>query len=107
MLGGSSAHRQIDEGGFGYITEVRGRRYPIVDTTTGVVMAVAFLDVPGTVTHLELSNGKRLELPERMRFPRSTLLFEQFKVDGDEMAWIEAIMVNLPFGAPHGWEASN
>ncbi|MGH1504339.1 MAG: hypothetical protein ACRBI6_12335 [Acidimicrobiales bacterium] len=104
VLGGSTCAQQLEEGWFGYIEAVRGRRYPVVDTTSGVVMAVAFLDVPGTATHLELRNGRRLELPERMRFPRSTLLFEQFKVEGDELVWIEALMVNLPDGAPHGWE---
>lgn len=104
VLGGASCARQLEEGWFGYIDAVRGRRYPVVDTTSGIVMAVAFLDVPGTATHLELTDGRRLELPDRMRFPRSTLLFEQFAVDGDELAWIEAVMVNLPYGARHGWE---
>lgn len=104
ILGGSTCHQQMAQGWFGYITNVRGRRFPVVDTSTGVVTAVAFLDVPGTVTHLDLPEDKRVELPAQMRFPRSTLLFEQFKVDGEELVWIEAIMVNLDFGAPHGWE---
>ncbi len=106
VLGGSTCHQQMAEGWFSYIEAVRGRRYPVVDPTTGVVLAVAFLDVPGTVSHLELTNGNRIELPERMRQPRSTLLFEQFKVDAGELVWIEAIMVNLAYGSPHGWEAS-
>ncbi|MDY7104785.1 MAG: hypothetical protein S0880_26670 [Actinomycetota bacterium] len=86
---------------------MRGRRYPVVDGERGVVGAVAFLDIPGTATHLDLTDGRRIELGERMRFGRSTLLFERFKVIDGDIAWIEAVMVNLPLGAPHGWEPAH
>ncbi len=104
VLQGADCPTQFAMKVFIYITEVRGRRYPVVDPTTGTVLSMAFLDVPGTVTHLRLPDGREVELPERMLFPRSTLLFELFKIDEGQIQRIEVSMVNLPFGAPHGWE---
>ena len=107
VAGGAATAEQFERRFFAYITAVRGRRYPIVDRARGVVWAVAFLDVAGTVTHLQRPDGGRVELPERLRRPRSTLLFERFKVIDGALAWIEAVMVNLPFGAPTGWEQTD
>ncbi|MDD9947543.1 MAG: hypothetical protein OXU20_41265 [Myxococcales bacterium] len=101
--GSMGCAEQFDRGFFGYIESMRERRFPIVDTERGLVWGIAFLDVPGTVTHLDLRDGRRFELPERMRHPRSTLLFELFKVAGGQLREIEAFMVNLPYGTTSGW----
>jgi hypothetical protein len=102
FLGGLGAAEQLDRKLFAYIERVRGRRYPLADTETGQVLAIVFLDVPGTVTSLEVA-GRRIELPPHMRKPRSTLLFERFQVDGGRIRAVEAFMHNLPYGASSGW----
>jgi hypothetical protein len=93
---------QLERKVFAYIAEMRGRRFPIVDVERGAVLAIVFLDVPGTLTHLEVG-GRRVELPAHMRQPRSTLLFELFLVESGRIHAIEAFMHNLPFGASSGW----
>ena len=60
--------------------------------------------MPGTVATIEV-NGRTVELPPRMRVPRSVLLFELFKVIGGEIHEIEAFMINVPYATPSGWEA--
>jgi len=102
VLGGLGVAEQFDRKLFAYIERVRGRRYPLVDSETGQVLAVVFLDVPGTVTAIE-SGGRRIELPPHVRKPRSTLLFELFRVEAGRIRAIEAFMHNLPYGASSGW----
>jgi hypothetical protein len=102
FLGGLGAAEQFDRKLFAYIERVRARRYPLADTETGQVLAIAFLDVPGTVTSIE-AGGRRIELPAHIRKPRSTLLFELFRVEAQQIRAIEAFMHNLPYGASSGW----
>jgi hypothetical protein len=102
VLRGLGCKDQLDQKVFAYITEVRGRRFPIVDEERGLVWGAVFLDVPGTVASVEVE-GRTYELPERMRIPRSTLVFELFKVVGRRIREIEAFMVNLPYGTASGW----
>ena len=103
FLGGMGCRQQLDSKLFAYIDEVRGRRYPVIDEERGMVLAIAFLDVPGTVATIEV-NGRSVELPPRMRVPRSVVLFELFKVIGGEIHEIEAFMINVPYSTPSGWE---
>ena len=102
VLGGMGVAEQLERKVFAYIGAMRGRRFPIVDVERGAVLAIVFLDVPGTVTHLELG-GRRVELPAHVRTPRSTLLFELFLVESGRIHAIEAFMHNLPYGASSGW----
>ena len=102
FLGGLGAADQLDGKLFAYIERMRARRYPLADTETGQVLAIVLLDVPGTVTSLELA-GRRVELPPHLRQPRSTLLFERFHVERGRIRAIEAFMHNLPYGASSGW----
>ena len=102
VLGGMGVAEQLERKVFAYIGAMRARRFPIVDVERGAVLAIVFLDVPGTVTHLEVG-GRRVELPAHMRTPRSTLLFELFLVEAGRIHAIEAFMHNLPYGASSGW----
>ena len=102
VLGGMGVAEQLERKVFAYIAAMRARRFPIVDVERGALLAVVFLDVPGTVTHLEVG-GRRVELPAHMRVPRSTLLFELFLVESGRIHAIEAFMHNLPYGASSGW----
>lgn len=101
--GGLGTKEQIDKKMFVYIRELRERRFPLVDVERGLVLGIAFLDVPGDVATVEVDGVVR-ELPAFMRTPRSTLLFELFKVgDGGQIRQIEAMMINRPFGTKSGW----
>ncbi|HET6331759.1 MAG TPA: hypothetical protein VFG30_01030 [Polyangiales bacterium] len=103
FLRGMACREQFEQKLFAYIESVRARRYPVADVERGLVGACVFLDVPGTVTHFEF-RGRRHELPEHMRVPRSVLLFEVFKVVAGSIREIQAFMINLPYRASSGWE---
>jgi len=101
--GNLGTKEQIDKGQFKYMRELRERRFPLVDEERGLVLGMAFIDVPGDVTSIEIDGVVR-ELPPIMRMPRSTLLFELFKVvEGPSVRWIEAMMINRPLGTVSGW----
>jgi hypothetical protein len=59
---------QIDTGFFEYIPGIRDRRFPIVDLTTGGVLAIVVFDQPGKLTSVSVQGHRRLNLPRCFRF---------------------------------------
>jgi hypothetical protein len=103
FLGGMGCREQFEQKLFAYIESVRARRYPVIDSSRGLVCACVFLDVPGTREYFEY-RGRRHQLPAHMRVARSVLLFEVFKVIDGRIREIQAFMVNLPYLAVSGWQ---
>jgi hypothetical protein len=84
---------------FVYITDVRDRRYPIVDVERGVVVAAAAFNIPGG-DYVRMVNGQETT---RHYEPRSLILYETFKIVDGKIAMIEATMRNVPLGTSMGW----
>jgi len=72
-----------------YIKAVKNRRCFIVDESTGVVACTIVFDISG--------GG-------RQNKPRMQLLTQVFKIDGGNIARIQAVTHNLPHGSKSGWE---
>ena len=104
FLGGLGCREQFDRKLFSYIDAVRERRYPVLDQERGLVFAIVFLDVPGTVTHIEVDKRQDRATAAHARTAQ-LLLFEFFKVIGGEIHEIEAFMINQPYLAASGWGA--
>ena len=81
-----TASEQFDTGFSVFITEIRERRYPVVDEERGLVYSIIFFDHAGTVTTVKMTDGTILTVPppydtpftKRRRMPRT--------VSGDESA---------------------
>ena len=84
---------------FVYITEVRDRRYPVIDEERGVVVGFVAFNIPGG-DYRRVINGQETV---RHYDPRSLFLFEAFKVVDGKIEKIEATMRNVPLGAKTGW----
>ena len=84
---------------FAYITDVRDRRYPIVDVERGVIVGFGAFNIPGG-DYKRMVNGQEVS---RHYEPRSLFLFEAFKIVDGKIEQIEATMRNVPLGAPSGW----
>jgi hypothetical protein len=85
--------------GFDYITEVRERRFPIVDEERGIVAGLVAFFIPG-------GDYKRVvDGMETMRHydPRSLFLIEGFKIEAGKARLIQATMRNMPLGTSMGW----
>jgi len=87
-----------------YIKAVKDRRYFIVDEVTGVVACTIVFDIPGGDAMTSPASGSEAQLQTTLRKPRMLLLTELFKIEGGNIARIQAVMHNLPHGGPSGWE---
>ena len=88
---------------FAYMTNIRDRRYEIVDQERGLVWCMVMFDIPGKVKTAERPGYGTVQLPERTRQPRSLLLAEMFKIKGGLIHYIEAMIAKVPLGTKPGW----
>lgn len=98
---------QFDNKVFAYITEVRNRRFLVADEERGLVWGIFVFDIPGKKEHFETFPIPIDDLPTSMFKPRSIFVSELFKIVNGQILEIEAVMVNVPFGATSGWEAKD
>ena len=94
---------QFDNKVYAYITKVRDRRFLMADEEKGLVFGIVTFDMPGKRENFKYFPTPFDELPTRFYKPRSLLLAEMFKIVDGKILSIEAVMVNVPFGATSGW----
>jgi hypothetical protein len=81
------------------VSRVRERRYPVVDTARGVVIAAGFLDLPAHAD--ESKTGKSLAWAAT--YPYSVGYMAAFKVQNGRIRRIDSISAALPYGMPSPW----
>ncbi|MBN1832594.1 MAG: hypothetical protein JW896_10835 [Deltaproteobacteria bacterium] len=94
---------QFDNKVYSYITKIRNRRFLMADEERGLVFGIVTFDMPGKRENFKYFPTPFDELPTRFYKPRSLLLAEMFKIVNGQILSIEAVMVNVPFGATSGW----
>jgi hypothetical protein len=94
---------QFDNKVYSYITKIRDRRFLLADEERGLVFGIVTFDMPGKRDNFKYFPTPFDELPIRFYKPRSLLLAEMFKIVDGQILSIEAVMVNVPFGATSGW----
>ncbi|MBO0713725.1 MAG: hypothetical protein J2P59_03130 [Acidimicrobiales bacterium] len=95
---------QISTGYFEYISEIRDRRYPVIDEERGLVLGIVFFEHPGHLTSVEVKGVGTVELRPFARRPSSALIFELFKVESGRITAVEAMLDMFPFGMRSGWD---
>jgi hypothetical protein len=86
-----------------FITDIRERRYPVVDVDRGLVFAIVFFDHAGNVETFSLKDGSSFTVGEAYRVPRTWMIGEIFKVVDGRIREIEAVLVDVPYRMPSGW----
>jgi hypothetical protein len=94
----------LSSGFYSYITEIRDRRYPVVDKERGNVLSIVFFEHPGTVRSVEVEGFGRMDLAPFTQKPSSAMIAELFKVQGGQIRMIEAVLEFLPYGTRPGWD---
>ncbi len=102
-MGRMTCGQQFDTGFSRFITEVRGRRFPIVDQDYGLVLALVSFDHSGRIKTVKLNDGSTLKVPPPFDAPYSFLIAELFKIQRGRIARIEAVIVTTPYTMPSGW----
>jgi hypothetical protein len=87
-----------------FISEVRGRRFPLVDSERGLVLAFLSFDHSGKIKDVKMTDGSTLHVPPPFDAPYSFLMAEVFKVRNGKIAQVEAVLITTPYAMPSGWE---
>ncbi|HEY5409878.1 MAG TPA: hypothetical protein VIJ94_04035 [Caulobacteraceae bacterium] len=90
---------QIRAGLFKPIERVRARRYPVVDTARGVVVASGFFDLPGAEPKPDPARG----LPWAADYPFSVAFISAFKIDKGGVWRVDTISNAEPYLMPSPW----
>ena len=85
------------------ITNVRERRFPIVDEDRGLVLSVIRFDHNGRNKTIKYNDGSVHPVNTPFDEPFSFMIFELFKVQNGKLRQIEALVLNVPYGMPTGW----
>ena len=96
---------QFDTGFSTIVTDVRERRFEVVDRTKGLAFAWAYFDHNGTVAKFTNTPdpGKVADVAPTFRQPFSFYLAEVFKVVDGNIRQIEAVLTPVPYQMESGW----
>jgi hypothetical protein len=101
-----SIRETFSSGMFGYIREIRPRRFLLVDEERGIVYTMVMFQHPGNVTGLKSFWEKQYKDPTSIIvYPNSMAMTESFRIRGGKITHIVAQMVMLPYRQPTGWPA--
>jgi hypothetical protein len=98
-----SCGAQFDTGFSPFITEVRGRRFPLVDEERGLVLAFLSFDHSGRIKSVKRTDGTIATVPPPFDTPYTFLIAELFKIRDGRIAQVEAVLLPTPYAMPGGW----
>lgn len=96
--------RQFGMGFLGFVTNIRDRRFLVLDEERQVVLAMVYLDHDGSVRELPLSTGNTFVLPPYFNVPRGLTVVEGFKLRDGMIHRIEMTLIETPYGNAPPWE---
>lgn len=93
---------QFRLGWYRYDDELRARRFPLVDTERGIVLAYGFIDHSGRLGDYTLTDGTPASSP--VRRPHSYYLAEAFRIRDGAIEQVEADFLTVPYRMPSPWD---
>ncbi len=93
---------QFDTGFSVIVTDIRERRFPVVDREKGLVYALGFFDHDGAVGQYNNASGPA-EVTGPLRQPFSFMIAEVFQVRDARIDQIEAVLTTVPYKMESGW----
>ena len=95
---------QFDTGFSVIVTDIRERRFEVVDPVTGLAFGFGYFDHDGSVAKMsETLDGKLVDVSPMFRQPFSFIIAEIFKVKDGKIRQIEAVLTSVPYGMESGW----
>jgi hypothetical protein len=98
---GLGCEAQFKTGFFKIVTQIRERRFVIVDRERGLAFAFAFFDHAGTVKTIRLADGT--VFPATLRHPLTLEIGELFKIEKGKIHAVQAVLTQEPYGISSGW----
>jgi len=94
---------QIDTGFSVIVTDIRDRRFPVVDVERGLVLTFAFFDHAGKITSAPLRDGSTLNVTAPFNHPFTWETAALFKIRNGKILRIEAVLATAPYRMKSGW----
>jgi hypothetical protein len=95
---------QFDTGFSVIVTDIRERRFEVVDPDYGLAFAFGYFDHDGSVpAYKNLTTGGMVDVSPAFRQPFSFIIAEIFKIKNGRIRQIEAVLTTVPYGMPSGW----
>ncbi len=94
---------QFDTGFSTIVTNIRARRFPVIDPERGLVYALGFFDHSGNAPRTANADGTLRENTGTFAQPFSFIIAEVFKVKDGKIRQIEAVLTTVPYGMLTGW----
>ncbi len=95
---------QFDTGFSVIVTDIRERRFEVVDPVTGLAFGFGYFDHDGSVAKMpETLDGKLVDVSPMFRQPFSFMIAEIFKIKDGKIRQIEAVLTTVPYGMESGW----
>jgi len=95
---------QFDTGFSVIVTDIRERRFEVVDRTTGIAFGWGYFDHNGTPTKMSRTLDHQLvDVAPTFRQPFSFYLAEAFKVVDGQIRQIEAVLTPVPYQMESTW----
>ncbi len=86
---------QQKSGWFAFVTEIRDRRFPIVDVERGLVMSFGFFDHNAAARSYAMADGKMV--PNILQAPTTIEISEMFEIREGKIDQVEAVINSVPY----------
>jgi hypothetical protein len=90
-----NCEEQQKSGWFAFVTDIRDRRFPIVDIERGLVMAFGFFDHSAAFREYPLPDGTMT--PNVTTYPQTIEISELFQIRDGKIDQIEAVINSVPY----------
>jgi hypothetical protein len=91
-----SCEEQQKSGWFAFVTEIRNRRFPIVDEERGLVLSFGFFDHDAAKRMYPMPDGTIT--PNYATYPQTIEISELFQIRNNKIDQIEAVINSVPYG---------
>lgn len=99
-----SCREQINAKSFVYITEIKPRRYTVIDEERGLTFGTFMFHHAGNINSVDVPGVGKVEMIPAARRPFTVVVSELFKIKNGKIEAIEANMTSLPYRAKSGWD---
>lgn len=101
-MAGIGCKAQFDTGFSTIVTDIRERRFPVVDVEKGLVYGLGFFDHDGAVGRYTNASGES-DVTGAFRQPFSFIIAEVFQIKDAKIDQIEAVLTTVPYKMESGW----
>ncbi|HLF12992.1 MAG TPA: hypothetical protein VJA26_17460 [Gammaproteobacteria bacterium] len=95
---------QLSSHYFSYMQRLRDQRTLVADVQVGLLLDLAFLDVPNDQRLVDVPGVGSVALPMTSTGPYSVMLAQLYKVQDGKIVHIEAVSRPVPYGMRAGWQ---